>query len=266
MLKAQNIDYQIGSERILSQTSISLRPGEMIALCGPNGAGKSTLLKILARELLPSAGQVHLRGQSLSSWPPQELARARAKLSQESQLTFSFRVREVVEMGRFPHDTPREDQGIVDACMRQVGVSDMSERIYTSLSGGEKQRVQLARILAQLHEKGEEPKLLLLDEPTSALDLLHQEVALQLAHRLCREKGFGVIVVLHDLNLAAAWADQILMMKDGHILCGGPPTEVLTEENLRSVYDLDVLVLEHPKTGRPIITIDRKERLEHAPS
>ena len=160
-------------------------------------------------------------------------------------------------MGRFPHDTPREDQGIVDDCMKQVGVSEMSERIYTSLSGGEKQRVQLARILAQLDDHSAEPKLLLLDEPTSALDLLHQEIALQVAHRLCREKQFGVIVVLHDLNLAAAWADQILMMKDGHIVYGGPPTEVLTEEHLRSVYDIDVLVLKHPKTGRPIITIDR---------
>jgi iron complex transport system ATP-binding protein len=257
VLEARNIDYRIGSTTILNEASITVEPGEIVALCGPNGAGKSTLLKVLSHELKPSAGRVLLHDRELAEWDPEDLARSRAKLSQGSHLTFSFRVREVVEMGRFPHDTPQEDREIVEACMDRVGVLDMAERIYTSLSGGEKQRVHLARILAQLHSSNGEPKLLLLDEPTSALDLLHQEIALKLAHRLSREQHFGVIVVLHDLNLAAAWADRILMMKVGRIQYEGSPEEVLTEAHLRAIYGIDVLVLNHPNTGRPIITIDR---------
>ena len=141
--------------------------------------------------------------------------------------------------------------------MERVDISDLADRYYTSLSGGEKQRVHLARVLAQLTSESKRPKLLLLDEPTSALDLLHQEVALQIAHSLCHEQQFGVIVVLHDLNLAASWADRIVLMKDGQIHHSGTPSDVLTQPILREIYDLDVLVLEHPKTGRPIITTDR---------
>ena len=166
-------------------------------------------------------------------------------------------VQEVVEMGRFPHDTDASNHEIVIECMQKVGIVDLADRDYTTLSGGEKQRVHMARVLAQLSDKKMNSKLLLLDEPTSALDLHHQEVALSLAHHVSRERDFGVLVVLHDLNLAAAWADRVVLLREGTIHEQGTPDVVLTEEVLRAVYDVNAIVLPHPVSGRPIVTIDR---------
>jgi len=257
MLLVEHIHHTIGTTSILTDVCMGVAPGEVVALCGPNGAGKSTLLNIASGELTPSEGLVSLLDRTLEEWPAVELARNRAKLSQESNLTFSFKVREVVEMGRFPHDTPHAHDDVIETCMERVGITELSDRYYTSLSGGEKQRVHFARVLAQLTDTSGQPKLLLLDEPTSALDLLHQEVALELAHTLCKEHGFAVLVVLHDLNLAAAWADRIVLLKDGHVHHSGTPAEVLTQPILQTIYGIDVLVLSHPNTGRPVVTIDR---------
>lgn len=264
MLKAEKVHYSIGSVNILRDVSVTVSPGEVVALCGPNGAGKSTLLSILSGEQLPNQGSVSFHQQGLTDWSPSLLAQHRAKLSQESQLTFSFRVSEVVDMGRFPHDTPTEDPAIVLKCMEQVGIVELKDRYYTSLSGGEKQRVHMARVLAQLSSSTDAAKILLLDEPTSALDLMHQEIALEIAHSLSRAQELGVVVVLHDLNLAAAWSDRILMMKDGEIRHSGSPAQVLNETVLRDIYGIGVLVLEHPQTGRPIITIDRSSHPSQA--
>ena len=257
MLSAVNIGFSIGKKTLLDDVSMEVAAGEMVALCGPNGAGKSTLLKVLSGELAAGQGKVALLSRDLETWDSSKLACVRAKLSQETQLTFAFRVREVVEMGRFPHDNPTNNDAVVQLCMERVGIEELSERYYTSLSGGEKQRVHLARVMAQLHGEDSEPRLLLLDEPTSALDLLHQEVALQLAHTLCKEQGFAVLVVLHDLNLAAAWADRIVLMKQGELRFEGEPGEVLTPEMLKEIYGIDVVVMSHPTTGRPIVTVDR---------
>ena len=258
MLECTAIHYAVGAANIVRDVSLTVNAGEMVALCGPNGAGKTTLLTIASGEQQPTTGTVRLRSTLLSDWAPQDLAKTRAKLSQESSLTFAFRVREVVEMGRFPHDTRATNDGIVRDCMGRVGIADLADRLYTTLSGGEKQRVHMARVLAQLTDTKPEPKLLLLDEPTSALDLHHQEVALSMAHGLCREQGYGVLVVLHDLNLASAWADRVVLLKDGSVHAEGPPDAVLNETVLQRVYGVDVLVLEHPTTGRPIVTIDRQ--------
>ena len=160
-------------------------------------------------------------------------------------------------MGRFPYADSTSNTEVVEACMDRVGVTELADRYYTSLSGGEKQRVHLARVLAQLTGSTSQPKLLLLDEPTSALDLLHQEVALELVHTLSREQQFAVVVVLHDLNLAAAWADRVILLKDGAVSHSGIPADVFTQELLQQVYGVNALVLSHPATGRPIITIDR---------
>ena len=257
MLSVQNIDYVVGSAEILKNVSIEAEVGELLALCGPNGAGKSTLLRIISGEIQPNAGSVAVMDRSINDWNPKDLARTRAKLSQESSLTFSFRVWEVVEMGRFPYEEGKSNSGIVEASMERVGITDFADRYYTSLSGGEKQRVHLARVLAQLTASDEKSKLLLLDEPTSALDLLHQEVALELVHALCREQQFSVVVVLHDLNLASAWTDRVILLKDGAVSHAGAPADVFTQEVLQDVYGVNALVLKHPVTDRPIITIDR---------
>jgi iron complex transport system ATP-binding protein len=257
VLSATDIGYAVGDTTILNGVSIGVEPGELVALCGPNGAGKSTLLKVVSGELPANSGTVEWNGRSMEQWGSVELARSRAKLSQESQLTFSFRVREVVEMGRFPHDNPSTNAEVVSECMDRVGIIDLADRFYTSLSGGEKQRVHLARVLAQLTGPEEQPRLLLLDEPTSALDLLHQEVALSLAHSVCKERGYAVLVVLHDLNLASAWADRIVLLKGGEVRHRGSPEAVLTQAVLRDIYGVDVVVLPHPTTGRPVVTIDR---------
>ena len=257
MLECTAIHYAVGATTIVRDVSLTVNAGEMVALCGPNGAGKTTLLTIASGERQPTTGSVMLRNTPLSKWASQDLAKARAKLSQESSLTFAFRVREVVEMGRFPHDSRVTNERVVQECMERVGIEDLADRLYTTLSGGEKQRVHMARVLAQLTEDEPAPKLLLLDEPTSALDLHHQEVALSVAHGLCREQNYGVLVVLHDLNLASAWADRVVLLKDGCVHAEGPPDAVLSEAVLQRVYGVDVLVLEHPTTGRPIVTIDR---------
>ena len=257
MLLVEHVDYTVGTASILKGVSIQAMPGEVVALCGPNGAGKSTLLRIVSGEIQPDKGTVQVLKQPLDSWNPRDLARTRAKLSQESNLTFSFRVWEVVQMGRFPYAESTSNTDVVAACMDRVGITDLADRYYTSLSGGEKQRVHLARVLAQLTGSASESKLLLLDEPTSALDLLHQEVALELVHALSREQQFAVVVVLHDLNLAAAWADRVILLKDGAVSHAGMPADVFTQEVLQHVYGVNALVLAHPVTGRPIITVDR---------
>ena len=259
MIQGSQIQYSVGLKQILQDVNLSVESGQLVALCGPNGAGKSTLLRIMSGEIRADAGSVHLLGKSIVEWKPKELAQFRAKLSQESQLTFSFRVREVVEMGRFPHDHSSQNDAIVQSCMERMGILTLEHRDYTSLSGGEKQRVHLARVLAQLTDQSDEPKLLLLDEPTSALDLHHQEVALALAKDLCENNQYAVIVVLHDLNLAAAWADRIVLLKNGQICQSGSPAEVLNQPVLKEVYGVDAIVLDHPVTGRPIVTIDRSQ-------
>ena len=261
MLQIQNISVNIHSKSILTDVSFDVDEGEMVALCGPNGAGKSTLLRVISGELKQTTGSVALKDTAIEQWKPLKLAQMRAKLSQESVLTFAFLAQEVVEMGRFPYHDAVNSTEVVESCMRQVGIEHLAHRQYTSLSGGEKQRVHLARVLAQLHSDKSETKLMLLDEPTSALDVLHQEVVLELAHKLAKERNYTVIVVLHDLNLAAAWADRIVLLKDGMYRYDDVPHRVLTPQIIKEVYGIDSLVLTHPQTGRPIITVDREQRI-----
>ena len=257
MLRIEDISVKIQSKAILTDVSFDVSQGEVVALCGPNGAGKSTLLRVLSGELKQTKGSVVFQETPIDRWKPIELAKMRAKLSQESLLTFAFLAREVVEMGRFPYNDSSNSDKIVHSCMQQVGIEHLAERQYTSLSGGEKQRVHLARVLAQLYSEQGETKLMLLDEPTSALDVLHQEVVLEIAYKLARKNNYIVLVVLHDLNLAAAWADRMILLKDGKYCYDGAPDEVLTPEIIKEVYGIQSLVLSHPKTGRPIITVDR---------
>jgi iron complex transport system ATP-binding protein len=166
-------------------------------------------------------------------------------------------VDEVVSLGRFPYRSSHQDEAIVLECLEQVGMAEFQNRTYTTLSGGEKQRVQFARVLAQLTNDDTKNKLLLLDEPTSALDLPHQESTLAIAAHYAKTKKHAVVVVLHDLNLAASWADRVLFLHDGKMVCEGPPHETITSENIQAIYGLDTHILPHPDTDRPVVLVRR---------
>ncbi|MEU1863300.1 heme ABC transporter ATP-binding protein [Streptomyces gardneri] len=247
--EAVGLRVALGGRAVLDGVGIGVRAGEVLALVGPNGAGKSTLLAALAADLAPSAGEVRIGGRPAGDWSAGELALRRAVLPQAAALTFPFPVAEVVRMGRAPWagtEREDEDEAAVAAAMAATEVEAFAGRPFSALSGGERARVALARVLAQ------RTGLLLLDEPTAALDLRHQELVL----RVCRERaaaGDAVVVVLHDLGLAAAHADRVAVLHGGRIEAAGPPSEVFDAHVLSRVYRQPVEVFPHPRTGVPLV-------------
>ncbi|PKH21246.1 heme ABC transporter ATP-binding protein [Enterobacterales bacterium CwR94] len=241
VLQGKHLHYRVGERALLQDISVALAPGEMVALIGPNGAGKSTLLRLLTGYLLPTEGEVLLEGQSLVHWTHEQLSRQRAVMRQQSQLAFSVPVREVVAMGRAPWAGENHTQ-IIDSVMHLTDCAALAHRDYRQLSGGEQQRVQLARVLAQLWQVDGPQGWLFLDEPTSALDLYHQQHTLRLLHRLTREYPLSVCCVLHDLNLAARWCDRMQLLHQGQLVAEGDPQTVMTEAVLTRWYQADVEV------------------------
>lgn len=252
MLQVRDLLVVRGRKNVLDGISLDVLPGEVLGVLGPNGAGKSTLLGALCGELGVERGEVLLQGRPLSDWPGQERAQRLAVLPQASSLGFAFRVEEVVGMGRLPHRSGQvRDREIVTAALTAADALHLAERSYLALSGGERQRVHLARVLAQLWP-GEEGRTLLLDEPTSALDPLHQHTTLQ-AVRGFADRGAAVLVILHDLNLAARYCDRILLLENGQPHAFDTPERVLQPDALKAVFGLDVLVQRHPERGHPLI-------------
>jgi iron complex transport system ATP-binding protein len=252
MLRAENLAVQRGPCTVLADINLQLRPGEVLGVLGPNGAGKSTLLGALCGELQPSQGEVWLDQRRLQDWPGSERAQRLAVLPQTSTLNFAFRVEEVVGMGSLPHASGRlKDEQIIKQALEAADALHLAGRSYLALSGGERQRVHLARVLAQLWPGGE-GQMLLLDEPTSMLDPLHQHTTLQ-ATRAFVEQGAAVLVILHDLNLAARYCDRLLLLNGGRPQAFGSPEEVLRAEPLLAVFGLEVLVQRHPERGHPLI-------------
>lgn len=258
MLLGENIRVQIGDAAILTDVSLCIRPGEVLAVLGPNGAGKSTLLRVLSGEIEPTEGRVTLNGYPVTRSTRAEQARRRAVVSQSAHLPFPFTAVEVVLMGRIPHQRrgieTGEDVSIAADALRLNDAGRFAQRSYGDLSGGERQRTDMARALAQIWEEADQHRFLLLDEPTASLDLKHQHAALHLA-RSYADDGVGVLLILHDLNLAAAYADRILLLKEGRTHAEGSPEDVLTPEIIRGVYDVHALVLEHPFLGVPLIVV-----------
>lgn len=245
----RGVGVVLGGAGILRDVTIGVRSGEVLALVGPNGAGKSTLLSTLTGDIAPRTGEVLLDGRPVGEWSHVEAAMRRAVLLQHVTLSFPFTVAEVVAMGRAPWaNTDREDHDVdaIAEAMRITDVDMFAGRRFNSLSGGERARVALARVLAQRSQ------LILLDEPTAALDLHHQELVLGVA-RDRAGAGDAVVVVLHDLNLAAAYADRVAVLSRGALAAEGPPADVFTSELLSDVYTHDVRVLEHPRVNAPII-------------
>ncbi|PAZ10417.1 heme ABC transporter ATP-binding protein [Streptomyces sp. SA15] len=246
---AEDLYVRLGTREVLRGVDITVRAGEVLALVGPNGAGKSTLLGALAADLPAAAGVVRIYGRPATEWSAPELALRRAVLPQSATLSFPFAVEEVVRMGRAPWAAvaPDENDPAVARAMAATEVTAFASRSFSALSGGERARVALARVLAQ------RAPLLLLDEPTAALDLKHQELVL----RVCRERaraGDAVVVVLHDLGLAAAYAHRVAILHAGRIAAAGPPAEVFSDRLLTEVYDQPVEVLPHPRTGEVLVT------------
>lgn len=242
---------------LLKSLDFSLKAGEVLVIAGPNGAGKSTLMRALSGETRPLAGSVQLEGRALHELAPELLATHRAYLTQEDHLRFSFEVKAVVCLGGYPHRHRVAAETIEQralSLLEMLGLSAFSQRDYQSLSGGEKLRVQLARALLQvILAPPDRPRWLLLDEPTASLDLRHQVAALQLVRQLAKEQGFAACLVLHDLNLAARFADRLALI-DGPSLKGPAPPSVLLEASLLTeVYGLPLEVHPHASSGLPLV-------------
>lgn len=256
MFEINHGGLRINGRELLRDVSLQLHPGELLAVLGPNGAGKSSLLRTLAGEWPFGTGEIRLNGRPLASIPRLETARLRAVMPQADRLSFPFSVTEVVLLGRTPHaarSSAAQDERIVHEVLVAVDSLSLAARDYTTLSGGERQRVQLARALAQIWDEDiREPRFLLLDEPTASLDLAHQHGVLQLLNRLKR-RDIGILVVLHDLNLAARYADRVALLKDGKMSACGPSLSVMTETTLSRVYSLPIRLLELPGSPHYLI-------------
>lgn len=239
MYRAASIRVLARGRAILDGASLELAPGKITALVGPNGAGKSTLLKVLAGEISPHAGAVTLDNLPLSGFPPAMLARQRAVLPQSAHVSFPFTVAEVVSLGMPPRLPKGQAAALIARALHAVDLPDFGPRILNQLSGGEQQRAQLARVLAQTYAS--ERCYLLLDEPTASLDLSHQLLALKVA-REHAENGGGVLMVLHDLNLAAMAAGEIVALKDGKVAARGQPEEVVNDALIETLYGIPALV------------------------
>ncbi|MGM7421236.1 ABC transporter ATP-binding protein [Cellulosimicrobium sp. CpK407] len=241
-LQITGLDVGYGRRQVLSGLDLSVARGSVLGLLGPNGSGKSTLIKSVSRIVRPSGGRITWDGADLAALSRRDLARVVAYVPQSIELSFSLSVREAVLLGRTPHfgSRPRRaDWERVEEAIVRLGLTELADRSVTELSGGQAQRVLIARALAQ------EPQVLLLDEPTSALDLRYQLQTLHLAHQVARTRGIAVVVSIHDLNHAARFCDEVAFLLDGRILRHGTAHEVYDPELIRRVYDVDVDLTEH---------------------
>jgi iron complex transport system ATP-binding protein len=265
VLEASGISLSIGHATLLDHVDLTINGGEMVAIVGPNGAGKSTLLRLLSADLRASRGIITLKGRGIHAWSPAELALQRAMLSQHVTVSFPFTVEEIVRMGR-GNRSVATTQALVDAAIGEVGLDDFRHRELPTLSGGEQQRAHFARVLVQLAcgEATHGPGILLLDEPTSSLDLRHQIALVEMSRRRARN-GTAVVAVLHDLNLAVRFADRIIVMRNGAIAAEGTPTETITSDVIRRVFDIDVAVA-RTDDGAPYLLPQMMQEIVGSPS
>ncbi|MHC1785199.1 MAG: ABC transporter ATP-binding protein [Anaerolineaceae bacterium] len=251
-LELVNVTCAYNENPVINNICLQAYPGKILALIGPNGVGKSTLLRTMGRLMRPLKGKVILVNRDLWQISPRDTARQMAFATQSNDMSWAATVEQFVAMGRAPHcgwfmPLSTHDHQIIQKAIEQVGLEHLRNRISTTLSGGEQQRMVLARVLAQ------EPSILLLDEPTTHLDLKYQTDILNLVHKLAQKEGLTVIVSLHDLNLAAIYSDRVALLSDGELAVAGTPAEVLTSEWLSQVYGVPILVMKHPLRDIPFI-------------
>ena len=264
-LDTHQVTFAFNGVTVLDEVDLHLESGQMVGIIGPNGAGKSTLVRLLSRLLTPREGHVSLNGHRLAQWRPSDLARILAVVPQNPELPPAFTAWEIVLMGRTPflgwtgRDSER-DRGITRRAMEETNTWHLAERLVSQLSGGEQQRVVIARALAQ------EPQVLLLDEPTAHLDINHQIETLSLITGLVTEWKLAALAIFHDLNLAAQHCDELVLLHRGRIIAKGPPHQVLTPTVLRQVYGTEVMVMQHPLNGLPVVVPVRVSRSIRQPS
>ncbi len=249
MIDVQQLGITINGRILLEDVNLDLRQGEVLALLGPNGAGKSTLLRAVAGDQPATRGKVLLDGKPVEQYRPRDLAQRRAVLPQQTVLQFAFTAREVVEMGRGANGsrhTREEDDAVIQRSMERTVTDTLQDRTYPTLSGGEQARVTLARVLSQ------EAPILLLDEPTAALDLSHQQMVMEIAREIAHAGG-AVMTILHDINLAAAYADRLALLHQGRIAAFGEPWTALDPELLTEVFDCPIAVARHPMRNCPLV-------------
>jgi iron complex transport system ATP-binding protein len=267
MLEAHRIGVQLGRRWPLDGVSVQLRPGELVVVLGPNGAGKSTLLACLAGGREPTFGRITLDGRPLAAIAAKALARRRAVLAQAHHVTLPVHAEEIVGLGRIPHvEPPARGRAVVAGAMATADADAFIGRSVPTLSGGEQQRVHLARALAQIWPDGPAtPRYLLLDEPTSSLDLAHQAQVMATARALA-DAGHAVLAILHDLNLAAATADRLVVLDRGRLAAAGAPEAILTPQLVAAVFGLGADVLARPDGRGPLVVphaLPPRSWLEH---
>ena len=260
MLEVVDVSLDIGKKRLLSNISLRVQPNELLAICGPNGAGKSTLMRLFSGEMKPTIGEVRWHGTPLQQWPANALARCRALLQQQAEVGFDYAALEVILLGRHPQHQGAIrtiDMDIAQAALQELDSQHLATRIYTTLSGGEKAIVQMARAVAQIWESGANPRLLLLDEPTAALDALQQHRILGMAKRWANKADVAVAAIVHDLNLAAQYADRIALIKNGSLQIIGQTNVVMTTKTIEACFNLPCVQIAHPHGGAPLIASSR---------
>ena len=258
-LEIQKISLGYGPRTVVKDLSFELHRGELLGLVGPNGCGKTSIIKSLSRVMTNTSGQIVLDGKDLSAISRNELARLIGVVPQNPQLPDTFTVFEVVVLGRNPHvglfsGESARDIDIVRQAMEKTGITHLAKRRIGELSGGEKQRVTIARVLAQ------EPQILLLDEPTASLDIAQQLEILDLIGGMCRDNNLAGLIAIHDLNVAAQYCTRILMLKDGAIHACGTPAEVITAENVRAVFAAETAIYPHPENNLPMVVLSGNSR------
>jgi iron complex transport system ATP-binding protein len=256
MVRAEGISFSIGKKQLLKPTTLSFEEGKFHVIMGANGAGKSTLLKILSGDQEPTEGRVYVEEKLLSSYSKKELALKRAVLSQHYHLAFPITVNEIVLMGRYPFfnvNPSAKDRIICGKAMALMEVEDFAERDYTTLSGGEAQKVQMSRVLSQIwNEGGEERKVLFLDEPVSHLDVKYQYQLMRIAKEFCQQNTM-VIAILHDINLAISFADRILFMKEGEVKHIVENAIHITSAIIEDTFGVSSVILHNEKHPKPIV-------------